>query len=671
MSLPSFLENLNPDIYLSDNYVVVDFEVDTSHGDFGHAVHPANQLLLASWRLGPMHQFVLAGGDESTRAHWGNELDHHWLFEAIAEADFVVAHSAKYELGWFKRMGIDIRNVLVFDTKLAEYVILGNLAAGSEDLGMPRLSTSLDMCCRRRGLPIKDPVVDQMISDGINPIRIPRPWLEGRCRQDVETTEAVFLDQRQDLRRRGLLPVLYTRCLLTPVLADIESEGMAVDPAIVRSEYDKFVAKRRELQAEWDKVTGGVNIHSPPQMAKLLYDVLGFEELKDKRGTAKRNAPTKQFPLGLPKTDGKTLDKLAAKTAAQKSFIKLRKELGKVEAMLSKNLEFFRGVSEEFGGVFHGEIIQTNTATQRTASRGMPMTFQNQLDDSGKPVTRSVQFQNFPRILKKILRAKRPGWLMADADGAQIEFRCAAFLGNDEQAIADIIDPTFDAHLLTASKLHNCSIEEVRAEKKAAEAAGRDDWRQLAKPDTYKPLYGGKFGTPEQERYYAYFQERYAGIARVQAEWVRQAVETKRQVTPWGLTYYWPTARRGHGGRVNAETAIDNYPIQALATAEIVPIAIVYLWHRIREAGLEEQIKIVNTVHDSVPCEIHPAAQEAFKRLAKTTFTKDVYRYIATIYNIQMDRVPLGVGIKIGEHWGQGSEEAFDIFRDGREVKRK
>lgn len=671
MTLPSFLENLDPSIYHSDNYVVVDFEVDTAHGDYGHAVHKDNQLLLASWRLGPMHQFVLAGGDTTTRAHWGNELDQHWLTEAIAEADFVVAHSAKYELGWFKRMGIDIRNVLVYDTKLAEFVILGNLAAGSDDLGMAPRSTSLDMCCRRRGLPIKDPVVDTIISHGINPVRIPRPWLEGRCRQDVETTEQVFLDQRQDLQRRGLLPVLYTRCLLTPVLADIESEGMAVDPEAIKTEHTKFVTRLKELQIEWDAATGGVNIHSPPQMARLLYEKLGFEELTDKRGKPQRLAPTKQFPLGLPKTGLKILDKLGAKTAAQKSFIKLRKELGKVEAMLSKNLEFFRGVDEEYGGVFFGEILQTNTATQRTASRGMPMTFQSQLDDNGKPITRSVQFQNFPRILKKILRAKRPGWLMADADGAQIEFRCAAFLGNDEQAIADIIDPTFDAHLLTASKLHNCTIEEVRAEKKAAEAAGRDDWRQLAKPDTYKPLYGGKFGTPEQERYYAYFNERYSGIARTQAEWVRQAVETKRQVTPWGLTYYWPTARRGHGGRVNAETAIDNYPIQALATAEIVPVAIVYLWHRIREAGLEDKIKIVNTVHDSVPCEIHPDAAEGFKRLAKQAFTADTYHYMSRVYGIEFDRVPLGVGVKIGPAWGQGPEEAWDIYRSGHEVKRK
>jgi hypothetical protein len=83
--------------------------------------------------------------------------------------------------------------------------------------------------------------------------------------------------------------------------------------------------------------------------------------------------------------------------------------------------------------------------------------------------------------------------------------------------------------------LHNCTIEEVRKEKKEAQAEGRDDWRQLAKPDTYKPLYGGKYGSPEQERYYTYFRNRYHGIAKTQEQWVNEAVETKRLVTPWGL----------------------------------------------------------------------------------------------------------------------------------------
>ena len=53
--LPNFLADPSPDIYFSDNYVVLDFETDTSHGDYGHPVHQDNKMLLASWKLGPGH----------------------------------------------------------------------------------------------------------------------------------------------------------------------------------------------------------------------------------------------------------------------------------------------------------------------------------------------------------------------------------------------------------------------------------------------------------------------------------------------------------------------------------------------------------------------------------------------------------------------------------------
>jgi len=664
-SLPWFIETPDPRVYLTDNYIVVDFETDTSAGPmyFGHARHPENQLLLTCWKFGKGHPQHYSY--PLTYRKWGNELEQEALLRGIEQADYVVAHNAKYELGWFKRMGVDLRDVLVFDTKLAEYVLLGNLAAGSTELGVPPHSTSLDMCCRRRGLPVKDPVVDVMIANGINPVRIPRPWLQGRCEQDVRTTEAVFLDQRKDLHRRGLIGVQYTRCLLTPLLAEIEMEGMAVDPAMVLAEYDSYSSKLQGLQTLMDQLTGGINVRSVPQMAHFVYGKqgLGFAELTNRRGEPLRNAPTKQFPDGAPKTDNDTLDKLEATTDRQRDFLALRKELGKVQAMLSKNLEFYRSVAQWYGGVFYGEINQTRTATHRTASSGVPLLIEGE--------ERRVQFQNQPRALKKIIKPKRAGFLFAEPDGSQIEFRVAGELGQDAQAIKDITNPDFDAHTQTASVIYAVTQEAVKAEKVEAQAAGRDDWRTLAKPDTFKPLYGGKHGTPEQVRYYKWFRQHYAGIAKTQAGWVNEVAETKQLRTPWGLIYYFPTAKRDARGNVNVETNVSNYPVQALATAEIIPIAAVYLWHRLRAAGLADKVFIVNMVHDSVPSEVHPDAVEEFTQLVKRCFTLDVYEYLSEVYGFQFDRVPLGVGIKIGDRWGAGKEQAFDIYRDGREVKRK
>lgn len=666
--LPKFLEELNPDIYLSNNYVVIDFEINTGHGDYGNPIHAGNSPLLVSYRGGYSSSLGQIG---TTRSAWITEAEGlpDDLLVAINEADFVVAHHAKYELGWFKRLGIDLRSILVFDTQLAEYVRLGNLAAGAKELGMRRHSVSLDMACRRRNLPIKDPIVDIMIKHGINPVLIPQPWLQGRCEQDVETTEQVFKDQRADLRGLGLLPVLFTRCLLTPVLADIEPEGMGLDAERVETEHKKYSDRLIELEKQLNDLVEGANWRSAKQMGEILYDKLGFAELTTWDGKPKRTSKGKR------KADKKTLDKLVAGTDQQREFIALRKEIGRVGAALSKNLDFFLGVVREYGGTFFAEFNQTNTATHRLSSSGISLVFEGLLDKKGKPRVGKVQFQNMPRAFKRLFKAKRAGWKMVDVDGAQLEFRVAAELGHDEQAYQDIIDPTFDAHRNTATALFDATLEAVKANEKVAQAAGVDSWRQLAKPETFKPLYGGSKGTPSQERYYKAFKERYKGIATTQEGWVEEVLQgvginDGMLVTPWGLRYYWPIARK-RGDYVNVGSAIYNYPIQALATAEIIPIAIVYLWHRLREVGLEDKVFIVNTVHDSAPCEVHPDAIQAFVQLSKQCFTTDVYAYLERVYGLDF-RVPLGVGIKVADHWGDSKDEiAFDVYKDGREVRRK
>jgi DNA polymerase I-like protein with 3'-5' exonuclease and polymerase domains len=655
--LPKFLADLDPKVYFSDNYVVLDFEIATHHGDYGNPVHKDNQPLMVCWKVGPAGQVRCSWGDEYSGAYTA-------LLADIAAADFIVAHQAKYELGWLRRLGADLRSILPFDTRLAEYVLLGNLAAGAKELGMKPMSTSLDMCCRRRGLPVKDPVVDVLIHNGVNPIRIPRPWLEGRCRQDVETTEAVFLDQRRDLARRGLLPVLYTRCLLTPVLADIEPEGLALDSEAVTTTLAEYREKEAQLQTEMEAMTGGINYRSPDQRAEFIYDVLKFPELVNKRGEPKRT------PEGKRKTDKKTLELFVAKTKRQEAFLTLWKELGRVNAAITKNLLFFKGVVDEYDSEFFAEINQANTATHRLASRGIPLTFRSVLTEDGEFSTRSVQFQNTPRGFKRLFRAKRRGFRMAEPDGSGAEFRAAVILSGDNQGRRDIEDKSHDPHRFTASVLHNVSIEQVKANEKEAKEHNRDSWRQLAKPDTFKPLYGGSKGTPEQERYYAAFRERYAGIAETQQSWLDSAVRNKYVITPWGLVYYFPTAKVNQNGWSNVTSAVFNYPIQAFATAEITLIALVYLWHGIREQGLEQDVFIVNQVHDSSPCEVRIGKEQEFTDLAKRCYTADVYTYMSKVYGLDFD-LPLGVGIKIGDHWGTGEEQSFDVYPDGREVRVK
>lgn len=672
--IPSFLLKLDPSIYLGNNYVVLDFEVDTSHGDHGNPVHRDNALLLGCWRTGRDH----VEGPRSV-CHWGSEYSMEGLLLDIASADFIVAQAAKYELGWLIRAGVDPRKILVWDTKLGEYVLLGNLAVGDKESGIPPRAMDLDTLCRRRGLPVKDPVVDVMIKDSINPVLIPRPWLEGRCRQDVETTEQVFLHQRQQLRRTNRLGVAYTRNLLTPVLAAMEQEGMALDGDEVVAIFEEYSAKFAKLNAEMSAMTGGINWRSNKQVAKFVYDELKFEELKDFRGQPKRNKGKKTHnkdgsPVEKRKTDQKTIDALKAKTPEQKRFVTLRKELGKVSAALTKNLNFFVGVVREYGGVFFGEFNQTNTATHRLSASGIEMPFESFKNEDGSAKFMKAQFQNMDRKFKKLFKAKRVTedgrpWLIFDPDGSQLEFRVAAFLGQDKQAMEDIANKEWDAHVTSGAAMAQRTYDELYKLYKAGDKDA-EEIRQKAKPETFKPLYGGEYGTPAQMRWYEEFKNRYKGIADTQKDWAAAVAKDKVLVTAWGMRYYWPNARMDANGRVNVKTQVFNYPVQALATAEIIPIAIVYFWHRLADAGLEDKAYIVNTIHDSIVVEVHPDFLEPVKAIAMQAFTTDVYNYLSKVYGMEFN-VPLGIGMKAGTHWGTGKESAFNIWPDGRKEQVK
>ena len=51
--LPDYLKDLDPEIYLSNNYVVVDFE--TTILDKGSPYNEDNRIVCSTWRVGSSH----------------------------------------------------------------------------------------------------------------------------------------------------------------------------------------------------------------------------------------------------------------------------------------------------------------------------------------------------------------------------------------------------------------------------------------------------------------------------------------------------------------------------------------------------------------------------------------------------------------------------------------
>jgi DNA polymerase I-like protein with 3'-5' exonuclease and polymerase domains len=579
--------------YLSQsNYLVLDLE--TNNKDFGSAVNPLNHIVLSCW-------LVVKDGVITKKEHWGDEYSLSVLEKDIKQADFVVAHNAKFELQWLKRCGMELRDILVFDTMLAEWVISGNR-------GLP---LNLEETAARYGLGAKLSLSSKAIGLGMDPEQLPKEWLLPYCHMDVALCHALYLRQIEVLERDDLLHLTLTRNLACAALADIEFNPCELDKERVIAEYTATLDRFHELEEQLAKLTGGINLSSPKQLGTYLYDVLGFVVPRDHKGN---KLETK---TGAPKTDNNTLALLSATTQEQGTFLTLYKERNRCDSLLTKNLEFFKLICEQRDGKFYGSFNQGFAATHRLTSSGKSILFK------GAKRPKGVQLQNLPRQYKGLFTAHAVDELVLEFDGSQLEFRVATDLGRDPVGQAEIIAGE-DVHSVSASVLTN---------------AGQPTTRQEAKSRTFAPLFGGMGKTKPEKAYSEFFKKKYVGITSTQDGWCHQVLNTGRQINPYGMRFYWPGTKMNARGYIDNSTSIKNYSIQSFATGEIIPIALVYFWHRTRDKA----ITIFNTIHDSVAVRVHVDLVEECKAIAKQSMTYDVYEYLHNVYEYDFDWVPLGL----------------------------
>jgi len=223
------------------------------------------------------------------------------------------------------------------------------------------------------------------------------------------------------------------------------------------------------------------------------------------------------------------------------------------------------------------------------------------------------------------------GGKILEADFAQLEFRAAAYLSQDGVAI-EKVSTGFDVHAYTAKIITD---------------AGQPTSRQDAKAHTFAPLYGasGYGRTKAEAAYYEHFNDKYSGVAAWHAKLATEAITTQKIVTPSGREFSFPDVERKYNGRVSHFTQIKNYPVQSFATADIVPIALLYI------DKLLDTMKscVVNTVHDSIVIDVHPDEEKAVLEAINTT-NRELPNLITSRWGIDFN-VPLLLESKIGPNW--------------------
>ena len=297
------------------------------------------------------------------------------------------------------------------------------------------------------------------------------------------------------------------------------------------------------------------------------------------------------------------------------AFLNDLKRLNAVSSYLSSFVDGIGNFTKQ-DGFLHVALTQHITSTGRFSGRNPNM-------------------QNMPRggtfPVKRVFVSRWDGGQIMEADFAQLEFRTAAFLAQDETAMEEI-DTGFDVHSYTAKVISD---------------AGQPTTRQEAKAHTFAPLFGATgYGRSKAEAaYYTHFTDKYRGIANWHKNLADEALRFNKITNISGRQYAFPDIKRRDNGMPTHFTMIKNYPVQGFATGDVVPIVL----NKLHELLQPLQSCVVNSVHDSMVVDVHP--DETQQVLDIIQYLNDnINNLVEETYQVWMN-VPLLLEAKIGPNW--------------------
>ena len=677
------------------NTLILDVENVVTHRNGRKHLDPfevGNTLVMVGMQKATEDESVVIIFDHSEALPTENGCDQ--VQEWLNWADVLVGHNLSHDLCWLWQCGFKYEGK-IFDTMLGEYVMLRGQS----------LPLDLGSVAARYGAPAKEDTLKEYFKKGYTTRDIPALELSGYLRADLAATKGIYeaLSARlQTAQDQGLLKTVELTNEVSIVLTRIYSNGFFVDQSALEQVRIEFETEKAELERtlnEYVRTLMGdtpVNLNSPEQLSWVIFSrkprdkaawvsaITPYMKDADFKEAVKRNfttlyktkavqcsvckgtgsihkvkkdgslfkkptkctgcsggylfQPTKEVAglkfsppnskwasangFGTDKGNLEILERVATSKNMEeaKTFLS---GLRRVSALGSYLSNFVEGISDfiKHDGMLHVRLNQHVTATGRFSGANPNM-------------------QNMPRgktfPVKRVFKSRWEGGKVMEADFAQLEFRVAAFLSQDPVAMKEVSEG-FDVHSYTAKVITD---------------AGQETSRQVAKMHTFAPLYGATgYGRTEAEAaYYTHFMDKYKGIAKWHKTLATQAVGYKFIKIPSGREYAFPQVQRKRDGSVTFFTQIKNYPVQGFATGDIVPLALVEIYNRLKPY----RSCVVNSVHDSIVIDVHPEEIDTCIQVVDSV-QSDLTQLINDRWGINFN-VPLALEAKIGDNWLEQSE---------------
>ena len=392
---------------------------------------------------------------------------------------------------------------------------------------------------------------------------------------------------------------------LAGVLADMESEGVAIDVPYLKEMQDELGAQMAAIESEVEQVAGQkFNLNAPQQLAKVL-----FEDLRLQVG--------KRTKTGY-STDADTLEALRDKHP----IIGLILEYRQLSKLKSTYVDALPQLVDPLSGRVHTSFGQASTATGRLSS--------------SNPNLMNIPIRTeLGQRIRRAFKAGRPDHVMVSADYSQIELRIAAHLSGDPKLLGAFAAGQ-DIHTATAAAVFGIPIETVDPNQ-----------RRLAKVANFGSIYGqGEYGLSQQlgitgdvaREFLAQYWSTYSRLKEYLDEVRRKAREEGFVVSATGRRRAIPDLRSPNFQlRGAAERMAINFPMQSLA-ADIIKIAMVRLQREIEADNIEGRMLL--QVHDELLFEVPKSEVDQF--------AEKVPRIMTGAYELETG---IEVETKVGPNW--------------------
>ncbi|MGB8984158.1 MAG: DNA polymerase I, partial [Anaerolineales bacterium] len=485
-----------------------------------------------------------------------------------------IAHNAKYDYIVLARRGLRV-HPLTFDTMLAEFIIdPGSHNLGLKNLAFVKLGEEMTHIEDLIGKGKKQVTMDQVAIESVAPYAV----------ADAEIPLRLMALQHDELKRVNGEKLLYEIDLpLTPVLADMEMHGIALDLAFFEETAKRLEKRLADIEKQvYESVGKPFNINSTQQLSDVLFKQLGLEPPDRGNKTASGHFSTSAGVLDLLRGKHPVVD-----------MVLEHRELSKLKSTYVDALQ--AALNSETGCV-HTSYSQIGAVTGRLSSS-------------------NPNLQNIPirteegrRIRHGFVAGK--GNVLLSVDYSQIELRIVAHMAQDEGMLA-AFRAGEDIHATTAAAIYGVKLDAVT---KAM--------RRHAKAINFGLIYGmSVFGLTrtteltlsEAETFVKAYFEKFPGVKKYLDGIRKQAAQQGYVETLLGRRRYFPALQSKANVQVKnrEEREAINAPVQGTA-ADIMKLAMLKVPPALQASGLKARMLL--QVHDELVLE---CPQEEVKEAAR------------------------------------------------------